>query len=309
MSSYIPGGSHDPQSDLHAQSTPPAGAIPTGPARPGPPPGGPYAGSPAPGGQIPQTAPFHAVPGGPTPPAGTIPTGPTHPGPPPGGPFPYRTPPAKRSWFARHKVLTGVGAVVALVIVGSALGGGGSDTKPTPASNAVASRSSVVTADQDGSAPGTASPDAAAPAEPTAQAQEETASGVTFPGMKRSDLVAMAGEMIDDDGVQVTATPLAAGDSTFGPTACSTVTIVNNGSGSLDVNALDFSLQDPNGVIVSVGLFGTDNHISAATLIAGGTLSGDVCFDSNLSSGGQYVLLYEPVYTLFSNRMAWVNEF
>lgn len=32
--------------------------------------------------------------------------------------------PARRSWFARHKVLTGLGIVVALVVVGSAFGGG-----------------------------------------------------------------------------------------------------------------------------------------------------------------------------------------
>src|SRR5690349_19818471 len=41
----------------------------------------------------------------------------------------------KRNWFARHKVLTGLGAVVAVIAVGGAVGaGGGSDDKsPTSA--------------------------------------------------------------------------------------------------------------------------------------------------------------------------------
>ncbi|CAM3488470.1 DUF4352 domain-containing protein [Isoptericola cucumis] len=39
---------------------------------------------------------------------------------------------ANRNWFARHKVLTGVGAVAAIGIVGSAMGGGGEEP-PAPA--------------------------------------------------------------------------------------------------------------------------------------------------------------------------------
>lgn len=39
----------------------------------------------------------------------------------------------QRNWFARHKVLTGVGAVVAVIAIGGAVGGGGSDGKSTSA--------------------------------------------------------------------------------------------------------------------------------------------------------------------------------
>lgn len=50
------------------------------------------------------------------------------PGAQPGGPTPPR-----KSWFARHKVLTGLGIVVLLAIVGAALGGGGEDEPATTA--------------------------------------------------------------------------------------------------------------------------------------------------------------------------------
>ena len=101
---------------------------------------------------------------------------------------------------------------------------------------------------------------------------------------------------------------LAAGDATLGATACSTITIVNGASSPLDVNALDFTLQDPNGAITNVGFTGTDNHLSASTLISGGTLSGDVCFSTDVSGGGQYILLYEPTLTLLTHRTAWINR-
>ncbi|NKY23913.1 DUF4352 domain-containing protein [Cellulomonas denverensis] len=49
----------------------------------------------------------------------------------PGQPYGQPAPAPKRSWFARHKVLTGLGAAVVLVIViAIAGGGGGGDDKP-----------------------------------------------------------------------------------------------------------------------------------------------------------------------------------
>ncbi|GHA94925.1 hypothetical protein ACIQRS_18840 [Streptomyces termitum] len=46
----------------------------------------------------------------------------------------------QRSWFARHKVLTAAGAVVAVVVIGTAVGGGGEDPKaPEAKSSAPAS--------------------------------------------------------------------------------------------------------------------------------------------------------------------------
>ena len=126
--------------------------------------------------------------------------------------------------------------------------------------------------------------------------------------MQRSDVVGNAGEMIDDDGIQVTATTVAAGDATLGPTACSTITITNGSKNTLDVNAFDFTLQNPAGAISNSGFLGSSNHLSSSTLIAGGSVSGDVCFDADVSAGGQYVLLYKPTLSLFGHRRAWINN-
>lgn len=47
----------------------------------------------------------------------------------------HANPHKQRSWFARHKVLTGAGALVVVVAVGAAVGGGGDDGKPTASSS------------------------------------------------------------------------------------------------------------------------------------------------------------------------------
>lgn len=93
---------------MNAHPTPPAGGTPE---QPGPNPAQPYPGQPYPG----QPAPGQPYSGQPV-----------------GGPAAPPEQP-KRNWFARHKVLTGIGVVIALIVVGSALGGGGDDDAPSAA--------------------------------------------------------------------------------------------------------------------------------------------------------------------------------
>lgn len=250
------------------------------------------------------TSPVNPVPSSP---AG-VPSGvpaPGFPTPAPGMGMPAPEP--KRSWFARHKILTGIGAFVAVGMIASALNGGAdsgdSSTATTPPSvQSMASAPAQETAGQ-GSA-----------AAPSPQQQEPAKDGdksdsaLSFPGKQSGDVVGNAGDTIDDGGIKVSATPVVAGDATLGPTACSTITITNGSKNPLDVNALDFTLQNPAGAISNSGFLGSSNHLSSSTLIAGGSVSGDVCFDTDVSAGGQYVLLYKPTLSLFGHRRAWINN-
>lgn len=62
-------------------------------------------------------------------------------------------PQPSRNWFARHKVLTGLGAVVAVVVIGSAAGASGRSNRPAaptvPASSAPAPTAGGTTATPD----------------------------------------------------------------------------------------------------------------------------------------------------------------
>ena len=220
----------------------------------------------------------------------------------------FPAPEPKRSWFARHKILTGIGAFVAIGMIASALNGGAdsgdsSTTAATlPSIQSMASAPAQATAGQDSAA--APSPQQQEPAKDA----EKSDSALSFPGKQRDDVVGNAGDTIDDDGIKVSATPVTAGDATLGPTACSTITITNGSKNTLDVNAFDFTLQNPAGAISNSGLLGSSNHLSSSTLIAGGSVSGDVCFDADVSAGGQYVLLYKPTLSLFGHRRAWINN-
>lgn len=61
----------------------------------------------------------------------------------PGNPYPQQfqsvePPQPKKSWFARHKFLTTIGAIIVVFAIGSAIGGGSDDKAPKPAPSASA---------------------------------------------------------------------------------------------------------------------------------------------------------------------------
>lgn len=107
----------------------------------------------------------------------------------------------------------------------------------------------------------------------------------------------------------MTATELTPGDATLQKTLCSTVTYQNGGSDTASFNGgFDWKLQDPNGAIMTTGLLGSDNLLTAGQLVPGGKTSGDVCFDAPQGSpSGTYVLLLDPSFRFTSDRIAWIN--
>lgn len=104
--------------------------------------------------------------------AGSVPGAPAGrpPGPGPSGP------PPRRSWFARHKVLTVIGGLVLVGVVGGIAGGGGSDDGAAPVDPA-APATSAPEAGAETAAPPSDDPASASPT------PEETAAADVLPGV------------------------------------------------------------------------------------------------------------------------------
>jgi len=181
------------QRPAHQVPTPPAGQPYSSPLQ-GAGPGGPVA-TPYPGETpYPSTAPY----GGQAPYPGQPgqPGQPGHGAQPPVGPTPPR-----KSWFARHKVLTGLGVVVLLAIIGANLGGGGGDEPTAPA--AVAESGATDSGATDGGA-GDSGADAVVEPVP---AEEPAVEEATVPGV---------GTAVRDGKFEFTVTSVETGVATVG---------------------------------------------------------------------------------------------
>lgn len=137
--------------------------------------------------------------------------------------------------------------------------------------------------------------------------QGQTSEAPAFPGAEDGDAVGLAGEALVLGDVTVTSTPLTDGDSTLEPTLCTTATLQNNSDETIDFNIFDWKLQSPSGTIRNSTVLGTDNSLSSGEVAPGGTATGDVCFNDS-AEPGQFVVLYEPLFSFFSDRGAWIND-
>ena len=115
-------------------------------------------------------------------------------------------------------------------------------------------------------------------------AQENTASaqGADYSSMA----VGSAAELVNYDGSPITGV---------------TVTYVNKGSSEASFNMFDWKGQDANGAQRSITVYvNGENALSSGTLAAGGTVSGNVYFDGDVSK----VLYYSSVFSK-SSQVAW----
>lgn len=188
---------------------------------------------------------------------------------------------AQRPWYKKKRFILPL-ILLLIIIFAVALGGGGDDGGTT-----------------------TSTPAEQAPAEDEAPAED---AAPAFPGAQESDVVGQAGEELALGDVTITSAPLAEGDDTLGPTLCTAVTVTNDSDETIDFNALDWKLQAPTGTILNATVTGSENILSAGQIAPGGSTSGDVCFDAQDPQPGQYVVIYEPVFSFFSDRAAWINE-
>lgn len=202
---------------------------------------------------------------------------------------------ASRPWFKKKRFILPL-LFILLIILISALSGGGDDSDNANNSTPATSSSAEAAPTQE----------EAAPAEEEAAPTEEEAAPA-FPGVQDSDVVGQAGEDLTLGDLTVSSTALIEGDATFGPTLCTTAVLNNGSSDTIDFNLFDWKLQSPAGTILNSGIGGSENIINSGQLAPGGTTTGDICFDADTAETGQYVVLYEPVFSFFSDRGAWVS--
>lgn len=96
-----------------------------------------------------------------------------------------------------------------------------------------------------------------------------------------------------------------AGADVFGDNqVCADVSVVNTSDAeTISLNAFDWELTDPNGVILSTE-FGGATDYDAVELAPGGSKSGTLCFKSD-GAPGEYTLTYEEMFSFTSEPTQW----
>lgn len=219
-----------------------------------------------------------------------------------GPPLRPKKPLWQRWWFIALAVF------LALVVVGSAAGGGNKRAAARASATPGGNESAATQENQDPAQQAAPAPTIDSAGSGGSAGSGDPTSTTTYNGIQKGDVAVNAGESIAAKGVTITSSALASGNDVLGPIACTGVTIQNNSGKELDFNIMEFELLSPSGAIVNVGLTGSDNMLQSGKLIDGGSTSGDVCFDTDLAGGGQFVVLYKPLSFYSSHREAWVNN-
>lgn len=197
----------------------------------------------------------------------------------PGGGAPQ--PPKKKNWFARHKFLTAVLAVVALIVIVPAVSGGGEEG-PTGASRPTQGQDA---ADQPAAADAAAEEDAAEPAaEPEAPAEAEPPAEAGAAGI---------GEPVRDGKFEFTVTGIEAGvaeigNESFGEQAQGQfvlvqLTVTNIGDEPQTLFDDNQTLVDDQGrehsANTMAGIYLEDNDTFVNEINPGNTVDGTIVFD------------------------------
>lgn len=172
------------------------------------------------------------------------------------------------NWFRRHKVLTVILGFVALIIIGSALSGGGSDSGSTGGTNQAAKKSETDYRFQD-------------------RADKQP-----------KDVEAVVGEAAEVDGVKVTVSSAeyltslgqfsqAASGKTF---LVINVSLENASDRTKSYNGFDFRVQTAGGQVLDQTFESVDPSLGSGDLVAGGSTAGNVVFEVPVEDGHQYVI-------------------
>lgn len=182
----------------------------------------------------------------------------------------------KQNWFAKHKVLTIIGAVILLFVIVGALSGGSSTSNNNTADNGDESSS---------------------------QSSEEVKTEY------------MVGETASFDNKSITVTNVERNYSTGNQFAqpesgkefvIVTVDIVNNSDSTLDYNTYEFKMQDSNGVQQNESLMAlSEGKLNSGSLAKGGKVTGKLAYEVPQGDMG-LKLLYQN-FSLFDNKTITFN--
>ncbi len=181
----------------------------------------------------------------------------------------------KKSWFLRHKILTGVGVFILLAIVVSATSGGNKNDTATNSSDSNTSQNS--------------------------KQEEKTEFKV--------------GETATFDNKTITVTEIQRNYDTGNQFAqpesgkefvIVTVNITNNGDSTLDYNTFEFKMQDSNGVQQSEAYSAlTEGKLNSGSLAKGGKVTGKLAYEVPKGDAG-LKLLYQN-FSFFNNKAITFN--
>ncbi len=193
--------------------------------------------------------------------------------------------PKPRSWFARHKILTAVGALLGLSVGGTALNG---EQAPGPSPTSTSSPKPRATA--------------------AGQEAPAAASGLSFPGKKDRDVAVKPGDEVQLSDWTTTAGALKSRtDPGFGKQLCAPVTMLNRDDAAQDYNSYSWQLQSPSGDTKDLAISESNNAFGSGTLAPGGKKTGTLCWD-NPGDSGTYVVLWQPDQFSSDARGAWVSK-
>ncbi len=193
--------------------------------------------------------------------------------------------PKPKSWFARHKILTAVGALLGLSVGGTALNG---EQPPGPSPTSTSSPKPRATE--------------------TGQEAPAATSGLTFPGKKDRDVAVKPGDEVQLSDWSTTAGVLKSRtDPGFGKQLCAPVTMLNRDDASQDYNSYSWQLQSPSGDTKDLAISESNNAFGSGTLAPGGKKTGTLCWD-NPGDSGTYVVLWQPDQFSSDARGAWVSK-
>lgn len=140
----------------------------------------------------------------------------------------------------------------------------------------------------------------------TAGANESDGGSATAQSSTAQSGPSQIGDTVSLKEADVTASNLRnAGPDVFGDNqVCADVAVSNTSdSKTVSLNAFDWKLTDPSGVIMDTE-YGGATDFDSVELAPGGAKSGTLCFKSDGASG-EYTLTYEVLFSFTSEPVEW----